>query len=73
MPETITTATTGSPKTTLAGLVAAIGVALLAGGDYFDLASLKAIGGLVASVGSALVGMAARDHGVTSEQAGLKP
>jgi hypothetical protein len=50
-----------SPKTTLAGLVAAIGVALLAGGDYFDVSALKALGGSVAAIGAALVGVLAKD------------
>lgn len=54
-------APTSSPKTTLAGLAAAVGLALLAAGDYFAIDALKAIGGVLAAVGAGATGVLARD------------
>lgn len=50
-----------NPKTTLMGLLAAVGVALLAAGDYFDVQALKAVGGALAALGAGAVGFFAQD------------
>ena len=50
-----------SPKTTLMGLLAAVGVAVLAAGDYFDVQALKAVGGVLAALGAGAVGLFAQD------------
>lgn len=50
-----------SPKTTLMGLLAAVGVAVLAAGDYFDVQALKAVGGMLAALGAGAVGLFAQD------------
>lgn len=56
-------------KTTLGGIVTAIGAFLIASED----ANAKLIGGVLAAVGALLTGFTARDNSVTSEQAGAKP
>lgn len=50
-----------SPKTTLVGLLAAVGVAVLAAGDYFDVQALKVAGGVLAALGAGAVGLFAQD------------
>lgn len=50
-----------SPKTTLAGLLAAVGLAVLAAGDYFSVDALKAVGGVLAALGAGATGILARD------------
>ena len=55
-------------KTTIAGLLAAVGAAL----SQSDDATLKSIGGVLAPIGAFLTGVFARDNNVSSEQAGAK-
>lgn len=53
-------------KTTLGGIIAAIGAAMLASDDH----QLKLIGGVVAAVGALITGFTARDNDRTSEEVG---
>lgn len=53
-------------KTSLGGILSAIGLGLTQSGDE----TLKLIGGVLASIGVLLTGLAARDNNVTSEQVG---
>lgn len=53
-------------KTTVAGLLAAIGAVLAKSDDH----TLSTIGGILVPAGALLTGMFARDNNVTSEQAG---
>ena len=55
-------------KTTLGGVLGAIGAALVAMDDIF----LKAAGSVLSAVGVLLLGLAARDNNVSSEDAGAK-
>jgi hypothetical protein len=61
-----------SPATTFGGVVGALGALVFALGEALGKESVKAIGVLITGLGTALIGMNARDHNVTSEQAGLK-
>lgn len=55
-------------KTTLGGLLSAFGTALAAAPDKIT----HSIGVIIAAGGSLLLGIAARDNNVTSEEAGAK-
>lgn len=55
-------------KTSLGGILLSIGTLVAASQDE----KTHAIGAGVAAVGSIILGLAARDNGVTSEQAGAK-
>ena len=61
-----------SSVTTWGGVVASLGALLLALGEALGNDALKAAGATVAGIGTLVLGVGARDHGVTSEQAGLK-
>jgi hypothetical protein len=54
-------------KTTVGGILAAIGTAMQA------IESLRLWGAAIGAIGVAILGMAARDNGVSSEAAGVKP
>lgn len=55
-------------KTTLGGVILAIGVYLTGHPDLFPAATM--IGGILAPIGAFLTGAIARDQDVTSEQSG---
>lgn len=57
-------------KTTVAGLIGAIGLYL---SKQADPSWLHNVGDILAMAGTAAAGFFARDNGVTSEQAGAKP
>jgi len=59
----------GSWQTTVAGLIAAIGTYLV---NVDEPSWLKIAGQFLQVIGTAWLGMAARDHKVTSEDAGAK-
>jgi hypothetical protein len=55
-------------KTTLAGILVALGTSLTQSSDK----TLQTIGAILTPVGSLLLGLSARDNNVTSEKAGAK-
>ena len=56
-------------KTSIFGILSAIGVALV---PLKDPAWLTTVGTILAAIGAAGIGLSARDNGVSSEQAGVK-
>jgi hypothetical protein len=61
-----------SPLTTWGGVLGALGGLVLAIGEAMGHDGAKAIGSGIMGLAALVVGAAARDHGVTSEQAGAK-
>lgn len=67
-------ATKKSSVTTWGGVVAALGGLVVAIGEALGKPAVAAIGAGITSLGVLVLGTAARDNGVTSEQAGaVKP
>ncbi len=58
-------------KTTVTGIIAALGAILTAVGT--DNSTIKIIGLVLTIIGTAGMGLAARDHGVSSAAAGITP
>ena len=73
MVETIKAKASKSPVTTWGGVIAALGALILAVGEATGNDAVKAAGATVGGIGTLVLGMGARDHGVTSEQAGAAP
>lgn len=63
-----------SSVTTWGGVVAALGALVVAIGEAVGKPTVAAVGAGITSLGTLVLGVGARDHGVTSEQAGaVKP
>lgn len=60
-----------SPVTTWGGVVAALGALVVALGEALGNPKVAAAGATLTALGTLVLGFGARDHGVTSEAAGL--
>ena len=63
-----------SPVTTWSGVIAALGALAVSIGEALGNPKISAAGAALLALGTAVLGLSARDHGATSEQAGaVKP
>jgi hypothetical protein len=61
-----------SPVTTWGGVIAALGAFLAVLGEALGKPQVAAVGLAIGGIGSAVLGVGARDHSVSPEQAGAK-